>query len=133
MSERSLDYGLRHNPVSITENYSKSLSQNSYLCQHVKERFILPTFYSRLNRNWRSFVIFDRLTYFWRQIRCKGILKFLFKQDFWSLLSWLYIKRCHVETLSSDFSFLNVKYVKSAPLFIHSIVSNPLFYRLKRK
>ena len=29
MSERSLDYGLRHNPVSITENYSKSLSQNS--------------------------------------------------------------------------------------------------------
>ena len=26
-----------------------------------------------------------------------------------------------------------VKYVKSAPLFIHSTVSNPLFYRLKRK
>lgn len=51
MSERSLDYGLRHNPVSITENYSKSLSQNSYLCQHVKEHFIPPTFYSRLNRN----------------------------------------------------------------------------------
>lgn len=51
MSERSLDYGLRHNPVSITENYSKSLLQNPCLCQYVKEHFIPPTFYSRLNCN----------------------------------------------------------------------------------